>query len=490
MVDLEAGEVGEGVTDMPLEIYGNASACVLEGGYYALASEGLAIRNLDPGQKADIRFKVVDASYTNAVTKAYTDFANAHGDVSVVLSRDYSETENLIENMMNRDDSVDVYTLNTSTAIYDALYKRGYLMELEGEAVDQLKEAMYPSLRDCLSANGQLVALPLELYSNGCLGVNEKALEALGLTLEDVPDNWWDLLDFLPTLEEPLAANKSVSLYWPDVSASNMRANLFYSLFENYQSYVNVVDPAMGYDTELFRGLLDKLDAIDFVALGFAEEEEDGDSRGGMVVLDYDSQQQMLFELNTSGHIGGYGQEYAPVLLGLDAEHRAPLVLDATVAFVNPFTQHPQEALDFMNALAESLPDNVRYNLDPSLNEPVRGAQNERALEDFTKELEKAREELANAEPAEKQALEEQIESQEEYLEYLEANAWDCSPAMIKWYREHAEGVVTAPVNWLYTDESGEAWGLMQQYLEGGISADEMLKGIDRKVQMMMLEGN
>ena len=46
------------------------------------------------------------------------------------------------------------------------------------------------------------------------------------------------------------------------------------------------------------------------------------------------------------------------------------------------------------------------------------------------------------------------------------------------------------PANWLYSDSSGEAWDLISQYMENQISADELLESIDKKVQMMLLEGN
>ena len=55
--------------------------------------------------------------------------------------------------------------------------------------------------------------------------------------------------------------------------------------------------------------------------------------------------------------------------------------------------------------------------------------------------------------------------------------------------------------NWLYPDtvseeedsgvtQSAEASDLMDQYLNGQISLNDMLAGIDRKVQMRRLEGN
>ncbi|MBQ8108643.1 MAG: extracellular solute-binding protein [Clostridia bacterium] len=488
-VDLQTGQVGAGVTEMPLESYGSSSACVLEGGYYVYAADGVAIRNLDPGQKPEIRLKIVDTGYTTAINDAYTRFSNQHGEVSLVLSRDYNEVTNLVEDMMNRESGVDIYTLYTSAAAYDAVFKRGYMMELDGsEAVAQLAERMYPSLREALSANGHLVAIPVEVYGS-TFSVNEKALEALGMTLADVPDNWDGFLDFLPTLEGPLAENSSVTLSFNGMNERDVRNNFFYMIFNSYQNYVNTVDPNMGYNTELLTGLLRKLEQIDFVALGCPEAEDEDDRAGS---ISYGSGEQlMLFSMGTGIAIGGgYSSDDTPVLMGLDADTRAPMVLSMSVAFVNPFTRYPEQAMAFVEQLCQSLPTPLLYNLDPSLNEPVRGAQNEQYLQEAREALEKARQDLESAEPAQKQMLEEMVQASQESVDYMEENAWDASARQIEWYRAHAQDVVPEPVNWLYSDESGEAWQLMGQYQEGAISVEDMLKGIDRKMQMRLLEGN
>lgn len=493
-VDIGSGEVLVGVTDMPLESYGASAGCVLEGGWYVYASDGAAIRNLDPGQRADVRMKIVDDNYTGAVTDAYTRFANAHGDVSLVLSRDYSDATNLVSNMMNRDDSVDIYTLYTSNASYDALFNRGYMMELDGVGeIEALAEGMYPSLRECLSRDGHMVALPLDAYA-WCFSANEKALEALGMTLEDVPDNWWDFLDFLPSLEKPLAENKSVRLGYDGVSASDMRNQLFYAIFDDYQRYVNVVDPNLGYDTELLRGLLHKLEGIDFIALGCAEDadEDDMNGMGRTVTIGPDAESvMMLFDTYCPCSVGTNYSDGTPIQMGLDADKRCPLVLEAVVAFVNPYTKHPELAMEFMAEIARNLPNTVRYDISPDLSEPIRGAMYEQSMEEVRQELEKLRLELESAEPAEVQMLEDEIKTAEENLAYWEEKGWEISGESVEWYRAHAEaGVVVAPVNWLYADDSGEAWELMSQYRDGSISAEEMLRNIDRKVQMMMMEGN
>ena len=60
----------------------------------------------------------------------------------------------------------------------------------------------------------------------------------------------------------------------------------------------------------------------------------------------------------------------------------------------------------------------------------------------------------------------------------------------LDWYRGHDDDITLGGVNWLYADDNGEAMDLINQYRDHSISLDEMLAGIDRKVQMMLMEGN
>ena len=487
-VDLQAGKVGEGVADMPLEIYSSVPACVLDGGYYACGGEGAVIRNLDPAQKADIRLKVNDTSWCDSVNTAYYRFSNAHGDVSVVLSREYSEFSNVIESMMNRDSSVDIYLLPTSTSAYDALYNRGYLMELDGSGKAQaLADRMYPSLRDSLSTNGHLVALPVAL-SSWTVGVNEKALKALGMTLEDVPDDWPGFLDFLIALPKVMTEDSGVRLYYSGYAASEARFDLFSTIFEDYHRYVSYVNPNLGYNSDLLRGLLEKLEQVDFVALGCMEDGENNDAENQGYV-EYDDE-PVLLQTGTGCCIGNFYSEYTPLLMRMEPGAPSYLVMDATVAVVNPYTRHPEVAMAFIDELADDLPASVLYCLDPSLNEAIRGDTNAETLREVQAEIDNLRGEYEKAEPSEKQSIEQEINDMQNNLEYYETYLWDISPRELEWYRSHDGNIVISKYNWLYSDEAGEAMELMERYRDGQIGASEMLNGIDAKVRMMMMEGN
>ena len=492
-LNLDTGEMGEGVADMPVEVYSNQSACILNGGYYAYCSSAVVVRNLDPTQRAETRLKVYDGLHTDVVTNAYYDFTNANGDVSVAISRDYSENENLVENMMNRDSSVDIYVMSSSDSGYDAVYNRGYMLELSGsEKIKALVDRMYPSIQEALSYDGEIVAVPMQVYGWG-LAVNRKTAERLGLDIADVPTNWSDFLVFLKdTLPQYLEKDEKVTLFYAGMTESDAKGQLFNIMFEDYQTYVNYTDPSMGYDTELMHSLLEKLEAIDFAALGLAPDaESESESEVGVVAYEY-SDDQVLLETGAGRTFGNfYDANYEPLLMSMDANTPALMPLDMGVAFINPFSEHPETAIQFLEQMVDALPDTLMYNLDPTLNEPIRSSYYETQIEEMNEMLEKLKAELETADPADKQALEENIRDYEQSMEWYENNGWEVSQAQMDWYRAHDDNVVAEPVNWLYSSSTGgEAWNLIQQYLDGQISAAEMLEGIDGKVQMMLMEGN
>ena len=495
-VDLTAGAVGEGVTEMPLEAFNAAPGCIIDGGYYAFCSEGAAIRNLDPAQKAQAKLRISDSFWNDSVNAAYYRFANTHGDVSVVLTRDYYEVENLIDNMMNREDRIDVYVLSTSNSVYEALHNRGYLMELDSnEQVKALAEGMYPSIREDLSTDGHLVALPLSTYS-WSVGINEEALAKLGMKLEDVPDDWSGFLDFLAGLEGKLTPETGLHLVYSGYTDSDVRYELLNMILTDYQYYVNATNPDLGYDNPLVHELLDKLEKIDFVALGVPSDSEDQE-----LMMDSYSEESVLLQTSTGCCIGNFYGVSTPILLHITPDEPARLILDTTVLVVNPFTKNAEAALDFVGEVAGNLTAQTRYCISPDLNEPIRGDQNNATLAELKEELEALRKEYENAPADEKQSLEEDIKDSEKTYEDAEKNNWDVSPRELEWYRANDDNIVVSVYNWLYPDtvseedeggvtQSAEASDLMDQYLNGQISLNDMLAGIDRKVQMRRLEGN
>ena len=68
--------------------------------------------------------------------------------------------------------------------------------------------------------------------------VNENALAKLGRTLDDVPRNWSDFVDFLIELQADFPQDGSITLMGADVDEIDAREAMFFAIFDAYQRMV------------------------------------------------------------------------------------------------------------------------------------------------------------------------------------------------------------------------------------------------------------
>ena len=484
-VDLATGQLGEPLADVPMMSNGGCG-WMLAGRYYAVKCDGgVVVRDLMAEDRPTRRLKIVDSSWTDGLDDAYFAFSSVHGDVAVSVTRDYQG--NLIEDMMNRSDEVDVFILYTSLPEYDALLERGFLAELDSPALEEKLANVYPGVKERLTRNGELVAMPVNCYY-WPMSIHRTAAERLGLNAEDVPENWSDFLDFLiDTLPGMMAQSEDVRLTWDGMTAGSVRMQLLMMILSDYQSYLSVETNVSGYDTPMLCELLQKLNRVDFEAMGVpADPEEDAASS---TVVYTSGNDEMLLGMGMGASFGNFTEDARPLVMSMDADSPSVMGLEMYVAVINPFSDEVELAREFLETLSEKLPQTVMYNLDPNLNDPVRDPNSDEYLKNIDEYLAEVQKRLDEAADADRQALEEELKDAEEMAADAERYSWKISQAQIDWFRAHDDCVIAQPVNWMYRDSSGEAYELMQQFIDRQIDAKQFLKAIDKKYRMMEMEG-
>lgn len=490
-MDPTTGEQTE-ICDMPIDANYNAFPVLINHKYFVTYSyQGVAIRNVRPSadEKASYTLRVTDQTYNNSVTNAYYSFANTHGEAMVVLSRDNISDTQIIEDMMNRAANWDVFVLSANSQAYDAVFNRGYMAELSGsEKLNNLVSTFYPTVQEQLKHNGALVALPVQAYSNSSLSLNLKTVEKLGLTQDEIPSNWDDLLTFITdVLPGKLPDDGTVSLFDTSTDVKSCRYALLSMILNDYQKYLEYSGIEQGYNTEILNNLLAKLDKVDFAALGQPEE------------IDWDNYE---WKWDEAGYLISYGNgctpdnfdtsmNSTPLAMSMTADTPFILTLDTYVAFVNPFSKHVNEAIEFLETLSDNLSNSLVYALDPSKTEPIRSSYYEQAKKESQEYYEELKKQLEQAEEADKQMLQQQVDDYEAYLANMDDYYWEINPAGIEWYHNHDDLIRLSGYNMMYgtsDSTSEEIWNLRSQYVEGQITAADFLKGIDKKLQMMILE--
>ena len=485
-VDLETGELGAVVANVTLPyLFVYTQGLVLGDGSYVVGSGEVAILDVS-GDRSDItKINVCDTQYSMVLDTAIQKLAAVDNRVTVNVTRDAAVLDNMVENLVNQDSSVDIYIIDTTSPVYDALYKRGYMMSLDDcENIVALVDRMYPAEKESLYADGHLVALPVDVSATAA-AFSKAALEKLGMTLDDVPNNWSDMLDFIASQKDAMEEN-DIRLAVSFQTADAVRQAMFNQMFGDYQNYMNLTDVEMGYNTELLSGLMEKLEKLDLLALGCAEDEDDLREEDYEVFFGGDSS-GILMDPGMDCTFNSFsGDAFSPVLLAMNSESTGNLVVKNIVAFINPYSAHPEAAKTFMKVIADNLSNATMYTLIPDLNEPVRGELNQQVIDEMEEVIEDLRKQVEKAEGAKRTLLEDDLASREDNLETIKKSFWEINQSSLDWYRPHAESMTVATTNWL----DDEAMSMINQYLNGDIAVDEMLESIDRKVKMMRMEGN
>ena len=479
------------VSEAPISYINSAAPIITGDGFYIAADyEALVRRNTDPAQRAQTRITVQDMG-AGAITDAYYAFGETRGDVEVVMVQ---RTEDVVQAMMNRSTDVDIYCVNVDSVEFDAVYSRGYMAELTGsESISAFLDRCYPFAREVCEKDGEAVAVPVMLYMDG-RGYDPEAFARLGLTEEDVPKTWAEFFGSLESLAAKIAEEPGMTLFEGFSDYETARMTFLSAMITDYMNYISLPENEFAFDTEAFRAALAAYEAVDWSKLGLpAPNVDDGLGASGVIEIGGRTEHNVLYSAYTNVSADGYiaRAAFRPMLLSFVEGEQPHISATVFIAFVNPFSEHRDIAVSFLETALEELDDLTRIHLCPDENEPVRSPWYEDNLKGFDQSVADAEEQLAKAETEEeRQAYEELVEEYKQYREdYLKYDAWTASEESIAIYREYASSIRVKRNIGMGGENSEAFYELQQQYMDGMVSADEFIRGVDGKLQMMMKEG-
>ena len=479
------------VSEAPISYISSAAPIITGDGFYIAADyEALIRRNADPAQRAQTRITVQDMG-AGAITDAYYAFGENHGEVEVVLLQ---RTEDVVQAMMNRSTDVDIYCVSVDSVEFDAVYSRGYMAELTGsESISAFLDRCYPFAREVCEKDGEIVAVPVMLYMDG-RGYDPEAFARLGLTEEDVPKTWAEFFGSLEPLAAKIAEEPGMTLFEGFSDYETARMTFLSAMITDYMNYISLPENEFAFDTEAFRAALAAYEAVDWSKLGLpAPNVDDGLGASGVIEIGGRTEHNVLYSAYTNVSADGYiaRAAFRPMLLSFVEGEQPHISATLFIAFVNPFSEHRDIAVSFLETALEELDDLTRIHLCPDENEPVRSPWYEDNLKGFDQSVANAEEQLAKAETEEeRQAYEELVEEYKQYREdYLKYDAWTASEESIAIYREYASSIRVKRNIGMGGENSEAFYELQQQYMDGMVSADEFIRGVDGKLQMMMKEG-
>ena len=476
----------QSVASVPVEASYDVRPVITEEGYYITGNyEAVVRRNTDPTLRSDVRL-TVQRNYNPSINNAYYAFSAEYGDVDVVM---VEQVEDVVQAMMNRSSDVDIYCLGVDSAEYEAVYSRGYMAELtESEEISAFIDSLYPFAREACVKDGELLGVPVEFYANS-MGYDPEAFARLGLTEEDVPTTWQAFFESLEPLAAKVAEVEGMTLFDGFEDYGSARFMLLDTMLASYMAYISQPGSELAFDTEAFRGALNACEAVDWTALGLAEPE---DMNGySWTSSSGESTHDALFSSygNPTAETYAVQGSFQPLPLGFDGTPQ--LSAQMTVAFVNPFSQHREEAIAFLEAVAREMEPLLKIQLCPEENEPVKNPSYDTMLAAYDQMIADAQAQLDAAETeAEKQAYAAILAEYEKVrADFLRYGAWQASEESIARYRAFTPQIIVIRNLGMGGDNASAFYELQNQFTQGLITADEFIEGVDGKLQMMMLEG-
>ena len=480
-----AGEEEETLTAYMIPGYRqNIAPVILDGKYWYIENgektEVLSV-STDPSALPSQVLRVAGYSSESMIA-----FSKAHPEIAVDLVEDYlGDSSDITTKMISADDAADVYSLDLSYSGFTALRDKGYCVDLSSSAVlmDTVSR-MYPQFTSGVLQDGHLYALPYEIYAYPPFSYRPDVLETVGLTKDDLPKTFSELIDFIAMWKRDYAEE------YPDVqltaSFGNLRTMLFFEAVNAQSSLCEAQGIPLNLNTPALRDLLNKIDQNSALLDSFSQ---DSGESGTTVVYSYGSDDQTLLGNDSDFMPSMYGHwmHTEPLLVSLSADTQPIINATVNVLLINPNGANREAAMTYLEFIAQNLSPAVKVSLMPDYDEPLEQPYYARSLQ-FAQEWLTSAEEYLASDPEDRDA-QDAVENARLSLEQVENERWAISAEEITRYHEvYAPLMVVSRENIFASQGREELVSLIQRYLAGQLSAEQLLQQCDRILQMIQFE--
>lgn len=337
--------------------YGSTSSLVMvtEGLLAALTTSGVCLVPADatPSDKAQVRILAYQGfSASSAAQKAAArlpvislTFQPANNPMGYGIPQ-----EELMQRLLSRDDSADIYVLDSVDNNLEALIMKGYGVNLADDAgLSEAVHSMYPALVDWVSQDGGIYALPVDLEAL-MLSHSPASFVRLGLS---IPGDFTALSDFYQTWASGLYNSHPETLMNLGDKGKMKRLG-----FDLYMDHVLSGGGALRFDTALFRQMMTRVEQMDTRAY---DKSQGADNPFFEHLL---FQGVAPFEPRQMHQVAGH-ENNMPLALAADAGLSPAFRARVTALVINPFSQRQQEAKQVLSAMARSLNWEAKMKLMP-----------------------------------------------------------------------------------------------------------------------------
>ncbi len=407
----------------------------------------------------------------------------------------YLSTMDAVAKHMKSEDACDVYALQSYMGLQPLVDKQ-YIAPITSDVVSNNVNKMYPYINEYLKANGNIYYYPIDVVSYGGVSnlanfaYNKAVFEEAGLTEDDVPKTYEQLMDFIDRYQN------EISVDYPDIKLmegmeyNDMRITLMTRILSENAFHYYKRGELPKYDTPIMQKLFTKLNETDFYGFMDFSNIDDPSSFvaaiGGMVT----GEPKYLLAQRENIINMPYGFTDMPLQLdeSLDIINAAAL----KVYTVNSLSQNKEDAFKLIDFIAQN-PGNEKLStmLFTDKIDPVENAESKKYYDKVIKKIEEFDAEIEADKAAGGKNVKVLTESRgylEVDLEYQMRNLFVVNQDEINHYIDIQDtAYVSADAMFDFSSEQMQA--LFTRYIKKEIDIKSFLSELDRFVTMMSLEG-
>lgn len=454
----------------------------------------LLASTVDPSLLPSRTLRVASGWYVDDVIR---DYAKAHADVAIEYIDVNDSSAEGYRSHMQSPQAADIYGLSLPYSPYAPLLKHGLISDLSAsEKLMETVSAMYPNLTDEYLVDGKLYGLPVSI-SASMMGYYPAVFEKAGLTEDDVPTTYGELMDFLADwYYDYYDDNPDITLFeW----SPDLRYALFGMIFQTQVTSCQARGESITFRTPEIQQLLNRLDSQEMKTI-FAELGPKRDASGANVVtvIEWSDQPTYLFS-NYHDPMPSRYQSWMPaepMPLSLNEGDNPVYDASLTLMVVNRASKNQDLAVDLLEYIADHLAVDLRTAMYPDVNDPIEVSYYQQNLAYFLEDIARYEAEIAKleaegGEDAENDIafLREQMVWYEDRIERMEREErWAFTEEDIAYYREYIAPYLVVSSTSIFNGDNNPASDLIQMYVDGAKDANYFISEIDRIVRMMQEE--
>lgn len=490
----------------PAYVYTNLPGCVSGNSYYTYNYDS-GLTSIDLTAPLPATVLRIDSSISwGDAGDLVRQYAKEHPEVGIVYASTSASTAPDYTQHMQSGEALDLYSFYLPGDAFAALRNKGYLAELSGSS-DLLAAVteMFPNLTKQVLVDGHLYALPVEV-STSCWSIDTAVLEDVGLTAEDVPTTYLELLNLI---------DEWITSYvedYPEHALMDYPYSLSMQLFSQIMLAQIAECEADGrtltFTDADFIATLNKLDSMREKLQAYEDQWSDdnnnvyvtdsgitysGITYSGNAVIggSYDTSSEgplLSSYASIDIHYASNPESTAvPLMLSIQPNHDSSVIGDIRVMAVNRSSKNADAAMNLLTYLAVNRSDYQKSLLSPAYTDNIEDPyyeETKKSHESYIDELTKA---MATADDSEKRDYQEAIQNLTDALARLSPYQYTTENILL--YDSQMENVRIIESTVFYGDDN-EASTLVKRYMDGNITVDQFVRELTRIVQMMIMENS